>query len=74
MIKIKDQQHNHSSFSMTKSTKLYLALAIICLFVGLVFHTGLYRPVNLPVIYVVLPLGVVFSGMFLVFRLLEKQS
>lgn len=59
---------------MTKSTKLYLALAIICLLVGLVFHTGLYRPVNLPVIYVVLPLGVVFSGMFLVFRLLEKQS
>lgn len=59
---------------MTKTTTNLLCIAIACLVAGLAFVTGIVNAQNLVALYVALPLGAVFLGLFLIFRILEKET
>jgi hypothetical protein len=57
---------------MSRTTKTLLALAITGLASGLFFVSGLID-VKLPALYVALPAGAIFFGLFLISRMLEKE-
>lgn len=59
---------------MGKLTKTLLILSIAALVVGMAFVIGLVNVENLVALYVVLPLGAVFLGLFLISLVLEKES
>jgi hypothetical protein len=59
---------------MTKTTKNLLILSIVCLALGLVFVTGIINVQNVVALYVALPAGAIFFGLFLIFRMLEKEA
>lgn len=59
---------------MGKTTKILLALSIGGLTLGLVFVTGLVNVETLPVLYVALPAGAILFGLFLISRMLEKET
>ncbi len=59
---------------MTKLAKSLLVLAIVCLVVGGIFNIGLINPGRLDALYAVLPLGAVFLGLFLIVRVMEKET
>jgi len=59
---------------MKTSTKAYVGIALACLAMGLLIVTGVIHPANLPILHVVLPIGVVFTGMGLVWRALERET
>ena len=59
---------------MTKTTKTLLILAAVNLVAGLAFATNLVNVHNATVFYVALPLGAIFLGLFLISRLLEKET
>jgi hypothetical protein len=59
---------------MTKTTKNLLILSIVCLLLGLLFVTGILNAQSMVALYVTLPLGAVFFGLFLIFRMLGKES
>jgi hypothetical protein len=54
--------------------KKLLILSIAALVIGLAFVTGIVNAQNMVGLYVVLPLGAVFLGLFLLFQSLEKES
>src|SRR5215831_20160372 len=58
---------------MTKMTKTLLVLAAVNLVAGLIFAANLIDAHNASVLYVTLPAGAIFFGMFLISRLLEKE-
>ncbi len=60
--------------AMNKITKAFLILAIVCLVVGMALNSGLVDTKGIDVLYTVLPLGAVFAGLFLISKLLEKES
>jgi hypothetical protein len=53
--------------------KKLLIIAIVSLVAGLIFVTGIVNAQNMVGLYVVLPLGAVFLGLFLVFKSFEKE-
>ncbi len=59
---------------MTKVTKILLVLAIVCLAGGVVVNSGLVDVDQFPMVYVLLPVGAVFLGMFLISRVLQSES
>lgn len=59
---------------MAKTTKALLTISIASLVVGLAFVTGIVNVQNTVALYVVLPLGAVFFGLFLVFRIFENEA
>ncbi|HWI57035.1 MAG TPA: hypothetical protein VNZ22_07400 [Bacillota bacterium] len=59
---------------MERKPKLLLVSAILCVGAGLVIASGLVNVQRFPAFYVVLPVGVILAGMFLVTRLFEKES
>ena len=59
---------------MMTLTKFYLALAVVCLAVGLLFLTGVISVGRTPALYVIFPTGAVFLGLFLTCRVLEKDT
>lgn len=58
---------------MTKLTKSLLVLSAANLVAGVVFTTNLIDVHNASVLYITLPTGAVFFGLFLISRLLEKE-
>jgi hypothetical protein len=54
--------------------KKLLILSVVGLVIGLAFVTGIVNAQSMVDLYVVLPLGAVFLGLFLVFQSFEKES
>ena len=59
---------------MTRTAKVLLALAIVCLLVGAVINIGWINPGTWDALYVLLPLGAVFLGLFLIVLVLGRES
>ena len=59
---------------MTTKTKTLLIICIVSLGAGLAFVTGAISVRNAATLYVALPLGATFFGLFLVSRMLEKET
>ena len=59
---------------MTKTTKTLLALALGGTVAGLVFASGLIDVQEFSALYIALPLGAVFFGLFLISRMLEREA
>ena len=59
---------------MTKMNKTLLLLAVIGLVAGLVINVGLVNTRGFDALYIIFPVGAVFSGLFLIARMLEKES
>ena len=59
---------------MSKTTKALLILAIVSLVAGFALNTGLVNAGDLDALYVVFPIGASFAGLFLISKLLEKES
>ena len=58
---------------MATMTKNLLAICITSLAAGLAFVTGVINVEHAVALYVALPLGAVFFGLFLISRMLEKE-
>jgi len=58
---------------MTKMTKTLLVLSAVNLVAGLIFATNLIDVHEASALYVALPAGAIFFGLFLISRLLEKE-
>jgi hypothetical protein len=59
---------------MSKLTKVLLVLSLLCLTAGLVFVTGIVNVVDAVSLYVTLPAGAIFFGLFLISLSLQAQS
>lgn len=58
---------------MTTSKKL-LYLSLVCLVAGLIFVTGIINVEAVVALYVALPAGAIFLGLFMIFKMLEKEA
>lgn len=58
---------------MSKITKTLLGLSVFGLVTGMAFTTGLVNAGNADALYVALPMGAIFFGLFLISKLLEKE-
>jgi hypothetical protein len=58
---------------MSKPTKTLLILAGIGFGTGFVFVTGLVNVGELAALYITLPFGAVFFGLFLISKMLERE-
>ncbi len=59
---------------MTKTAKGLLGLAVGCLVAGGMINLGWIHAGNIDALYVLLPLGAVFLGLFLIVRVLGNES
>jgi hypothetical protein len=59
---------------MSKTTKVLLVLSLSCLAAGLVFVTGLVNVGEAVWLYVTLPVGAIFFGLFLISLSLQAES
>jgi|SoiMethySBSTD1v2_1073268.scaffolds.fasta_scaffold2232142_1 hypothetical protein len=59
---------------MSKMTKVLLVLSLSCLTAGLVFVTGIVSVGEAVALYVTLPAGAIFFGLFLISLSLQAQS
>jgi hypothetical protein len=59
---------------MSKTTKILLVLSLSCLASGLVFVTGLVNVGEAVWLYVTLPAGAIFFGLFLISLNLQAES
>ena len=59
---------------MSKTTKSLLVIAMAGLLLGLVFATGLFNLKDTVWVYTILPAGAIFFGLFLISKLLEKET
>ncbi len=59
---------------MTTITKGLLGVAVAGLVLGLALSIGVFGHLNSDVQYVVLPVGAIFAGLFLISMMLEKES
>ncbi len=55
-------------------TKAILVLAIVGLVLGILLNTGWVNVGDAVALYVVLPAGAIFLGLFLIIKILEKES
>ncbi len=60
--------------AMTKTTKTLLYLALAGLLLGLLFSSGGVKSDGLVVVYLLLPMGAIFFGLFLLSKVLEKET
>jgi len=60
--------------NMSKMTKVLLLLSLACLTAGLVFVTGIVNVGDAASLYVALPAGAIFFGLFLIALSLQAQS
>ena len=58
---------------MTKTAKILLGLGIVCLLVGGAINIGWIDPHGIDALYIVLPIGAVFIGLFLIVLVLQKE-
>jgi hypothetical protein len=68
-----NQQQRTNQF-MATLTKKMLTLSIASFIIGLIFVTGIINVQSAADSYVFLPLGAVFFGLFLIFKMLEKEA
>jgi hypothetical protein len=54
--------------------KTLLALSLVCLGAGIVLNSGLVNTHDIDALYAVLPTGAVLAGLYLIGKLLEKES
>jgi hypothetical protein len=59
---------------MSKTTKALLILAIVSLVAGFALNTGLVDAKDVDALYAVFPMGAVFAGLFLISKVLEKET
>ena len=59
---------------MNKTTKVLLVLAIISFIVGFAFNSGLVNAGDTDTLYAIFPMGPVFAGLFLIAKMLEKET
>ena len=59
---------------MSKATKTLLVLSVTCLALGLIFVTGLVNVQDAVALYVALPAGAIFFGLFLISKLLDSET
>lgn len=59
---------------MSKLTKFYLALSVVCLVAGLLCVTRVINVGSSASLYIVLPAGAVFFGLFLTCLVMEKDT
>ena len=59
---------------MSKLTKTLLVLAILGFVIGLIFVTGLINVGDAVALYITLPLGAIFFGLFLICKMLDKEA
>ena len=59
---------------MAKATKILLALSLAGLGIGLILVTGLVSAQNAVGFYVMLPAGAICFGLFLISKMLEKET
>lgn len=59
---------------MTTITKGLLGVAVAGLVLGLALSIGVFGHLNSDVQYVVLPVGAIFAGLFLISMMLEKET
>lgn len=59
---------------MSKLAKTYLVLGVVCSVVGILLDADVIDASDLPAVYVALPLGVVFLGLFLIYYMLGKEA
>ena len=59
---------------MNKTTKVLLVLAIVSFIVGFAFNSGLVNAGENDALYAVFPMGAVFAGLFLLSKMLEKET
>ncbi len=58
---------------MTRTAKVLLVLAIVCLIAGGIINVGWVNPGNFEGLYALLPLGAVFLGLFLIVLVLGRE-
>jgi len=58
---------------MTKMAKVLLVAAIVCLVLGGALNIGWINPHGIDALYILLPSGAVFFGLFLIVRVLQKE-
>lgn len=59
---------------MTKTTRYLMIVSIGCLTAGMAFVTGVIDVRSAVALYVALPAGTIIFGLFMIFRMLEKES
>jgi len=59
---------------MSRTTKTLLGLAVAGIVIGLVFASNLVDAHGAVACYVILPVGAIFLGLFLISLMLEKES
>src|SRR5262245_13581670 len=59
---------------MSKITKTLLVISLITFAAGLAFVTGIIDLGSVSALYVSLPAGAIFFGLFLISKLLEKET
>jgi hypothetical protein len=64
---------NRGQINMSKIAKIMLQLSIVCGVTSALIITDVWDVSALPGLYVTFPLAVVFFGMFLICRALEKE-
>lgn len=58
---------------MSKLTKSLLVLTILGFVIGLIFVTGVINVGDAVALYMVLPAGAIFFGLFLISKMLDKE-
>ena len=58
---------------MSKLTKILLGTSLVLLITGLLFVTGVINTETIVALYVALPTGAIFFGLFLISKCLEKE-
>ena len=59
---------------MFRNSKLLLIIAISLSVVGLSIELGMFKTKGMPVMHVLLPVGAIFIGLYLVSRFLAKED
>lgn len=59
---------------MSKLTKLFLVLGVGFSILGILLNAGVIHTGDLAVLYVVLPLGATFLGLFLIWRMMQSET
>ena len=59
---------------MSKITKTLLVLSLVGLLSGLLFVSGGFNSGGLVALHIVLPMGAIFFGLFLLSKVLEKET
>lgn len=59
---------------MTRTTKVLLVISLVCLAAGVALNSGVVDVRGITALYVILPAGAIFFGLFLLSKMLEKEA